>query len=87
MITVPFGRYEDLGWLQQFDQPMVDSVIHAFAGSFAHVVYYQYINEGWQLSSADASAHCAYFDIHHQADYDPDFAAAARAVACMELVK
>ncbi len=87
MITVPFGRYEDHGWLQQFDLPMVDSVIRMFAGSSAHVVYYQYMAEGWHLSSAEACARSEYYDIHHQTDYDPDLAAAARAVACMELVK
>jgi SAM-dependent methyltransferase len=86
-ITVPYGRYFDHGWLQVFDAGMVDNIIQTFNGSSVSKVYYRYLPEGWQISSADDCAECTYFDIHKQPDYDPDYAAAARAVVCLELTK
>lgn len=86
-ITVPYGRYSNHGWLQVFDKSMVDSILKVFDGSVYSVSYYRYEVDGWQISSADDCVDCTYFDIHQQPDYDSDYAAAARAVACMELIK
>jgi len=86
-ITVPFGCYENHGWLQQFDRAMVERVQQVFEGSSSDISYYRYNEDGWNTSTADGCANCRYFDIHRQSGYDPDYAAAARAVACLELVK
>jgi SAM-dependent methyltransferase len=86
-ITVPYGVYENHGWLQQFDRAMVERVRRVFDGSRAEVTYYRYNEDGWNVSTAEACADCRYFDIHRKSGYDPDYAAAARAVACLELVK
>lgn len=86
-ITVPYGRYENLGWLQQFDQQRVETVVNIFAGSASSVTYYRYFAAGWQIANADSCADCSYFDIHHRSDYESDYVAAARAVACIEMVK
>ena len=86
-ITVPYGRYENLGWLQQFDYPRIETVLEVFGGSASNVAYYKYFTDGWQVVDADACADCSYFDIHNRSDYEPDYVAAARAVACIEMVK
>lgn len=86
-VTVPFGCYENHGWLQQFDRAMVERVHRVFDGSSAEVSYYRYNEDGWNISTAEACANCRYFEIHRKSGYDPDYAAAARAVACLELVK
>ncbi len=86
-ITVPYGRYENLGWLQQFDKKMVKTVLDVFGGSASNVAYYKYFADGWQISDASACAKSSYFDIHHRSGYEPDYVAAARAVACIEMVK
>lgn len=87
LITVPYGRYENLGWLQQFDQQKINIVLRVFGGSFAAVAYYIYSGDGWQIADADACADCSYFDIHNRSDYEPDNVAAARGIACIEMVK
>ena len=87
LLTVPYGLQADLGWLQVFDEAMVGKVLETFGGTASRMAYYQYLPEGWRISTADQCARCTYFDIHHQPDFDPDYAAAARAVACMELIK
>lgn len=86
-ITVPYGRYENLNWLQQFDHQKIKTVLDVFGGSASNVAYYKYFADGWQVADADACADCSYFDIHSRPDYEPDYVAAARSVACIEMVK
>lgn len=86
-ITVPYGRYENLGWLQQFDYNNIERILKAFGGSATSIVHYKYLSDGWQVSHGDACENCSYFDIHKRSDYEPDYVAAARCVACIELVK
>jgi len=86
-ITVPYGRYQNLGWLQQFDAQMIRKVLDTFQGSLNSVVYYKYFSDGWRSADADMCADCCYFDIHSQPAYESDYAAAARAVVCIKMVK
>lgn len=86
-ITVPYGKYQNFGWLQQFDRALLEKAIDAFGGRVESMSFYKYELEGWRLADADCCKDCEYFDIHHASDYAPDYAAAARAVACVELVK
>jgi SAM-dependent methyltransferase len=86
-ITVPYGRYENHGWLQQFDCKMVDAVFDAFGPSSHSIAYYKYFPDGWQLAKAQECADCSYFDIHNKSGYEPGCVAAAQAVACVEMVK
>lgn len=87
LITVPYGRHENHGWLQQFDCKMVDAVFDAFEPSSHSIAYYKYFPDGWQIAKAEECTDCSYFDIHNKSDYEPDYVAAARAVACIEMVK
>ena len=87
LITVPFGLYEDRGWLQQFDAEMIKKVIDRFNGSDADVVFYKYHYSGWKKAESRDCSDCSYFDIHETKTYEKDYAAAARAVACVELIK
>jgi len=86
-ITVPYGCYENHGWLQQFDCNMIKEVLQSFNSSASVVVYYKYSSDGWQISDSEECADCSYFNIHNRPDYEPDYVAAARSVACIEMVK
>jgi SAM-dependent methyltransferase len=86
-VTVPFGRYENHGWLQQFDYQMIKTVIELFGGSTSETSYYKYSDDCWHVSDVEACKKCSYFDFHNSVAYEPDHAAAARAVACIEMIK
>lgn len=86
-ISVPFGKAADMRWYQVFDQKMVEAMTAAFAPTQASSDYFKYTNEGWTRSTAAGTADATVFDIHNSKGYDPDFAAAARAVCCVELRK
>ena len=86
-LSVPFGKAANLRWYQVFDQRMIESLIDVFKPVSHSVDYFLYQPDGWRCSNASAARNATVFDIHRAEGYDPDFAAAARAVCCMELEK
>ncbi len=86
-LSVPFGRPEDHGWFQVFDAGMIERLIAAFAPSRLIETHFRYTQAGWVPSDRGQSGDATYFDIHVRRQYDPDFAAASRAVVCLEMVK
>jgi SAM-dependent methyltransferase len=86
-VTVPFGLHRDHGWLQVFDAAMVDAVLRTFRPASFIEHHFRYERDGWRPSSRQESREATYFDYHAGAKHDEDYAAAARAVVCLELVK
>jgi len=86
-ISLPFGKRKNHGWLQIFNSKMLDELIDEFSPTSIIEHHFKYKSDGWQMSSRDESKNATYFDIHKQKTYDSDYAAAARAVVCLELVK
>ncbi len=84
-LTVPFGRYENHGWLQQFDQARLLDILDCFGGDLKDQTFYRYTAEGWILSNGAECADCEYFDFYARPSFDRDYATAARAVACILL--
>jgi SAM-dependent methyltransferase len=85
-LTVPFGRYENHGWLQQFDADGIREVIAAFNPSALDVTCFRYNTTGWQVADMEGCGDCGYFDVHRM-PLAPDGAAAARAVVCLDLTR
>jgi SAM-dependent methyltransferase len=87
LLTIPYGQREDHGWLQQFDAAGIRRLANAFGGDVAAEDYYAYDLNGWQRSTGGACASARYFNIHATPEIEPDGAAAARAVCCLEMVR
>lgn len=87
LLTVPFGKLENHGWTQQFDRVGVEDIVKTFGGRLVEWRCYRYLPGGWRLATVEECADCEYFNIHATPQYGPDFAAAARAVACLRLVR
>ena len=94
-ISVPYGKYIDFNWSQQFNKEMIDQLISAFAPSKIVETYYCYESGGWSISDKEYCQEFVGFNIHETKyfnsnspkDYDPDYAAASRAIAALELWK
>lgn len=98
LLTVPFGIYRDYGSFQQFNRALLSRAIDAF-GTAREVneTVYRYTAEGWNVAKAEDCSDCEYVEwvarvwSHHQwpnpLPVEPDRAAAARAVACVQLIK
>ncbi|MEW6172014.1 MAG: class I SAM-dependent methyltransferase [Bacillota bacterium] len=95
-ISVPYGAYTDLGTFQQFDRNLLSRAIEAF-GPFSEKkeIFYRYREDGWNIAGAEECAGCTYVEWINKPrnkwpkplPVEPDRAAAARAVACVRLVK
>jgi len=95
-LTVPFGCYEDHGWLQQFNAPMLSKLIAHFAPQQVRKVFFRYDDRGWKLSTEDQCSNSRYigkffrgWDSKQSQPGSADVASAvaASAVACIELQK
>jgi SAM-dependent methyltransferase len=96
LLTVPFGRYERHRTFQQFDEATLQRAIAAFGPADQTTVeYFRYTPTGWVRSGGEDCAEAAYVPwIMQRADerercfpIQTDGAIAARAVACVRLVK
>ncbi len=87
LMTVPFGKAQNLGWLHQFDSKRLNKAISAFGPALEAATYFKYGPEGWMVSDEASCADCEYFDVHSAAAPAKDLAAAARAVVCLEFIK
>ena len=85
LLTVPYGRAEDHGWLVQFDEQRLENLIGSVAPAHRATTIYSYDERGWQPSSPAAAAGASYRDIHASPEAAADGAMAARAVACVSL--
>lgn len=97
-LTVPFGAYQHFGLFQQFDRSLLSRAIEAFEDASQVIeTFYRYTTNGWQIATAADCADCEYVEWvarawqnkqwPHTIPVEPDLAAAARAVACVRLVK
>jgi SAM-dependent methyltransferase len=84
-ISFPFGKRDNLGWYQVFDQGMIEKVIEVFGASSYKVDYFGYSSNGWSWGSAEALANATVYDVHSGKGWGADRAASSRAVACLQL--
>jgi SAM-dependent methyltransferase len=84
-ITVPYGKACKRGWLQVFDAPMVQMVLDDFQPTSQETEYFGYFFDGWRGAEPAELGNATYFDRFQDKALDPDFAAAARGLACIRL--
>ncbi len=85
LITVPFGKSTNMGWSRQLGLAEVEDMIETLAPAGSKLEVYAYGSEGWNSSDAGAAATAEYHDFTKEARWPADKAAAARAVACLDL--
>lgn len=56
LLSVPFGRPDDLGWVRQFDEPSLRELIAGFGPADVELSVYRYARDEWQLSSLEDAA-------------------------------
>ncbi len=95
LLTVPFGRYQELSAFQQFDHQLLRRAIEAFGPADVTETFYRYTADGWQIAKAADCATCEYvvsapwLRAQSPGLYapEPDLAVAARSVACIRMAK
>lgn len=84
LLTVPYGRPDDYGWLRVFARGNVEAI--ASYGNRAVVTVYAYGPDGWVLSDLEQAASAVY-RVRANEPAPVDLAGCARAVACIELTR
>lgn len=85
LLTVPFGKKQDLKAFQQFNKEMIDKITAEFNGKQLFSYFYKYDKLGWKKSDIKNCSEVMYSSAPKI--QSPDLAASARAVACLKLIK
>src|SRR5439155_19828046 len=96
-LSVPYGAHRLFSMFQQFDRKMLRRAVEAFGKAAEITRYYRYTANGWNVAEEKDCDDCKYVEWIAQAwarhEYpnpvpvEKDHAAAARAVACVRLIK
>ena len=86
-LTIPYGSYADMGWLQVFDAAMLNRVVEAFGPRDVVEQVFLYTTSGWKVSNRTEAARAAYVDLHTGARWRRGRAVAAESVACLVLTR
>jgi SAM-dependent methyltransferase len=87
LVTVPYGRPEDYGWVRQFDESGVRRISRAFGDDDPAITIYAHSRRGWNRSSTGKAAGATYRDPRRHELLRKDCAFAAGAVACLRLTR
>jgi hypothetical protein len=83
LLTVPFGRRQDLGWLQQFDPDGIADIVASFGGRLVEGDYFRHdAATGWRRRPA---AECLDAEFVHRTGDRRSMETRATAIACLQL--
>lgn len=88
LLTFPFGKYENHGFFQQFDEEMLKKMFALFVdkGSI-ETDYFKYEKDGWRFADLSELHTIESFNPHTGRGKSDDGAAHSRSIACIEFIK
>ena len=88
LITVPFGKFENHGFFQQFDKEMLERLKEALADSGDMMTtFFKYEKTGWRIASEEELDFVNSYNPHTGIGKGDDGAAHCRSIACVEFLK
>lgn len=87
LITIPYGKYENHGFFQQFDRTMIERLEKVLHNGKIYKDYFIYTLHGWKYSSMDDCDECISYNPHTGAGKGNDGAAHSRSVCCIKFIK
>ena len=93
LVSVVYGKHQLIEWdgspfAEQFDKVLLADLQKAFQPCASiSTSFYQYTAEGWNVCSQEECGDVEYFNVHTAKGPDADLAAAARAVALIDVRK
>jgi SAM-dependent methyltransferase len=88
LLTFPYGKFENHGFFQQFDDDMVERITYKMKdlGSY-ELTFFKYLPDGWVVASQEECNESESFNPHTQKGKKDDFAAHSRAICCVKFNK
>lgn len=93
LVSVVYGKHQLIEWdgspfAEQFDKLLLADLLKAFQPCAGiSTSFYHYTAEGWNVCSQEECGDVEYFNVHTAKGPDADLAAAARAVALIDVRK
>ena len=88
LLTFPFGKYENHGFFQQFDQEMLERLLDLFKEKGkTDMDYFKYEAEGWRFARKEEMSNVESYNPHSGKGKLNDGAAHCRGIACIEFIK
>jgi len=88
LITVPFGKFENHGFFQQFDEDMIVRLTNELTGKGSwETTFFKYLPTGWTQSILSECLNAESFNPHTGIGKKDDGAAHSRAIGCIAFTK
>ena len=88
MLTVPFGKFENHGFFQQFDKEMINRIYDLLKSEGTiESTFFTYEKEGWRFALIDELSTIESYNPHTGKGKKDDGAAHSRAIACIKFIK
>jgi len=88
LLTFPFGKFENHGFFQQFDEEMLDEILKYFEGKGTYTTnFFRYLPNGWIACEKEDCKEVESFNPHTGKGKGTDGAAHSRAICCINFVK
>lgn len=88
LLTFPYGKFENHGFFQQFDEEMLNRILAELqiAGTFT-TTFFRYHDKGWQFAEQEELKEVISFNPHTGKGKLDDHAAHCRSVVCIKFTK
>lgn len=88
LLTFPYGKFENHGFFQQFDESMLNKVLNCFEGRGRFTIdFFKYEPNGWRFANKEELSEIVSFNPHTGKGKGDDLAAHCRSVACINFCK
>lgn len=88
LLTFPYGKFENHGFFQQFDEEMLNKLLTLFInrGDF-NCTFFKYEEQGWRFANKKELETIVSYNPHTGKGKQNDNAAHCRSVVCIEFIK
>lgn len=88
LLTFPFGKFENHGFFQQFDEEMLMRIMNKLeTKGTSEIDFFKYEQEGWQFKNISELRNVVSYNPHSGKGELNDGAAHCRSVACVHFIK
>jgi SAM-dependent methyltransferase len=88
LLTFPFGKFENHGFFQQFDDEMLNRILFVFDDIGAYELdFFQYKNDSWNFATKEELRNVVSYNPHSGKGKLDDGAAHCRSVVCVHFIK
>lgn len=88
LLTLPYGKFENHGFFQQFDSEMIGKMLDEFTSQGSvQTTFFRYFPTGWIITKKEDCEDATSFNPHTGIGKGTDGAAHSRCIGCIKFIK